>query len=121
MASDLFRSLLIHQATVQRISSEPQDSIGEPEPVWADNEIVDCRFIEKRESIANESVGFLMQEIFLMLVDTGTDVLVDDRITDVTTKSTGASVDTGPFLIHAVLQRNTRVGHHISLNLEKIE
>lgn len=121
MAGDLFKSLMVHTCTVERIAAEPLDSIGYPTPVWAVEGTINCRFIEKQEKRAVPGGGFVMVETILMLMDSAEDVLVEDRITDVVWRDDGTVVNAGPFTIEAVLPRNTFVPHHKSLHLERVD
>jgi len=120
MAGSVFKKNLIHTATVQR-ATLAQDSVGELIPTWADNGTIDCRFVAKSERIADEAVGLQMLESYLLLCNNGEDVFVDDRIANIILKSTGGTVDPGPFTIEAELSRNSTKPHHISLTLERVE
>ena len=120
MADVHFRRQLLHTCTVQR-RTDAQNASGELIPTWADVGDVNCRYVQKQERISNESIGFPMKEQHIMLMDTGEDVVVEDRIVDIVFREDGALVEAGPFSIEAVLLRNSRTRHHISLELERIE
>jgi len=81
-----------------------------------------CRYVQKSESVANESLGFMMKLSDSLLVETGEDVLEADRITDIVEYADeSVIVDAGPFEIESVLGRNSTKAHHISLRLERVE
>jgi hypothetical protein len=120
MASIHFKKHLIHECTVQRNTPATSGS-GEPIPSWADVDTIDCRYIERRERIAAEGIGFMMAEEHLLLCDTGEDVLEEDRVTDITLKSDSSVVDAGPFTVEAALNRSGTAPHHMSFRLERIK
>lgn len=68
-----------------------------------------------------ESVGYQMLEEHILLCSDGEDVIEEDRISTITLKADGTSVDAGPFDIEKKLIRNTKNPHHISFKLERIE
>lgn len=120
MASVHFKKHSIHECTVQR-NTPAASSSGELVPSWADEDTIDCRYVEKRERIAAEGVGFMMLEQHILLCNTGEDVLEEDRITDVTLKSDSSVVDAGPFTVEAKLNRSGAAPHHMSFRLERVE
>ena len=121
MARARFKALLIHQAIVSRATGS-QAADGEIIDTWAGTGTIDCRFIHQAQRRADPSGGFPMVENHVLLCDTGSDVVEADRITTVTFKATGTSVDAGPFTIESVLNRNDdRQGHHMSLQLKRVE
>ena len=117
-----FKRNLIHKCQVQR-NTPTRSTSGEVIPSWADvNPAMRCRYVQKSESIANESLGFMMKQGDLLLVQTGEDVLEADRITDIVEYSDeSVVVAEGPFEIESVLNRSSTKAHHISLRLEGIE
>lgn len=120
MADVHFKRHLIHQCTVQR-RTDTQNTSGEPIPAWADVGNVRCRFVQKQERIADPSTGFPMLESPILLMDTGEDVIEEDRIVDIIFRSDSSSVDAGPFSIESLLGRNSTKRHHLSLKLERVE
>lgn len=121
MASIHFQKKLIHSCTIQR-NTPAQSSSGELIDSWANLATgVDCRYVEKREAFANEAVGFQVSKRHMLLLNSGVDVKDEDRIITILLKSDSSTVDAGPFVVDAVLERNTGSAHHISLELEKIE
>lgn len=120
MANIHFKKHLIHECTVQRNIPAASGS-GELVPSWADSSTIDCRYVEKRERIASEGVGFMMLEQHILLCDTGEDVLEEDRITDITLKSDSSMVDAGPFTVETKLSRSSNAPHHMSFRLERVE
>jgi hypothetical protein len=120
MASVHFRRTLIHQCTVQR-STESQTDTGQVSLAWSDVGVVNCRFVQKQERKADEPQAFVTWQGDLVLMNSGEDVLIEDRLTDIVFRRTGASVDAGPFDIEAVLERNTSAGHHLSLQVERVD
>lgn len=121
MADIHFKKNLIHLCTTQR-TTPAQSSSGEPIDSWANN-LVDqpCRFVFEEERIAQESVGFMMLKVPFMLIDSGVDMIEEDRIINITRVEDSSTIDAGPFTIEAVLKRSSTVRHHIRLNLEKVE
>jgi hypothetical protein len=120
MGSVHYRRRLIHTAVVQR-GTASQSSTGELTDTWSAVGTYWCRFVEKSERIANESVGFQMLEEPLCLFDDDVDVQEEDRVVNVTLRATGAVVDAGPFTIEQLLNRNNTALHHVSAKLERIE
>lgn len=120
MASIHFKKKLIHQCTIQR-NTPVQSTSGELIDSWADVDTVDCRFVQKTETIAQESLSFQMLESPMMLMNAGEDVQEEDRIIDIVWKSDGSNLDTGPYTIESLLMRSTSSAHHLSLLLERIE
>lgn len=122
MAGIHFKKTLIHICTVQR-TTPAQSSTGELIDSWADVGDVDCRYVQKKMDYAIESVSLQEELQHLMLMNNGEDVIEEDRIVDIVRKSDSVSVDTGPFTVESLLERNANMasGHHVSLNLERIE
>lgn len=118
MAGIHFKKKLIHTCTVQR-NTPAQSGSGELIPSWADVGDVDCRYVQKTERIADAALGFPLIKVDLLLMNNGEDVQETDRITDIIFTNGGAVADAGPFFIEALLERNTREGHHISITLER--
>lgn len=120
MAGIHFKKKLIHQCTIQR-TTPVQSSSGEPLDSWATVGTVDCRYVRKKQRVAQESIGFMTLLEDILLMNDSEDVIEEDRIINIVKKSDGSSVDSGPFTIEALLQRNTSDGHHLSLQLERVE
>lgn len=121
MASIHFQKKLIHTCTIQR-NTPAQSGSGEPIASWANSSTgVSCRFVEKSERIAVESVSLQMMEEPILLFDDGVDVVEEDRITNVVLKADSSVVEAGPLTVEAVLKRNTGSAHHIRVNLERVE
>lgn len=120
MASIHFLKKLIHSATVER-ATESRSASGEVILTWAELDDVTCRYVEKSEAVAQESVGFMMGRRHMLLTDEGEDLQEDDRIKDIVLVADGLSVNAGPFRIEAKYLRNTSSGHHLSFNLERVE
>jgi hypothetical protein len=120
MASSHFKRHLIHRCIIER-NTQTQSGSGELIDSWATAGTMDCRYVEKSERIALESVGFMMLEDHQLLCNAGEDVNEEDRITTITLKADDSSIDSGPFSIEEKLIRNTTGAHHISLRLERVE
>ena len=120
MSSVHFKRLLIHQAIVFE-TTPVQSASGELIDSWSVVGTIDCRFVQKREGIASEGVGFMMKQIDRLLCDAGESVVEENQVRSITVKATGASVDVGPFTIEELVQRNDMGAHHLSLRLERIE
>ncbi len=121
MASIHFQKKLIHRCDIQR-ATDAQSGSGELIPTWASIATLrPCRYVEKLERIAQESLGFPMELEHLLLMNDGEDVLVDDRIVNIIQATDSAVVDAGPFTIEQLLIRRTARAHHISMELERIE
>lgn len=120
MAGIHFQKKLVHQCTVQR-STETQTSTGSIERAWAGVDDVNCRFVQKQERDADEPQAFVTWQGDLVLMNSGEDVRIEDRLVDIVWRSDGSGVDAGPFSIEAVLERNTRQGHHLSLQVERVD
>ncbi len=123
MAGIQFQRHLIHQAIIERDSGAGtvQDSFGGIVETFSPVGTVDCRFISKMQRIADESIGLVMVGFNKLLLNTGEDVQVNDQVRTITLKSTGGTVDAGPYMINAVLDRNSTKQHHTALELEKID
>lgn len=120
MAKQVFKKHLIHQCTIER-RTDSQSASGELIPAWTDTNTINCRYVQKRERYADESLGFMMLEQHILLVNDDADVVEEDRITDIVRRRDGITVDAGPFTIESVLDRSTYRPHHISLELERVE
>jgi len=121
MANVHFKKHLIHQCTVER-STPAQSGSGEPIDSWGESPlIINCRYVEKRERIADAALGLMVRESHILLCNTGEDVQEEDRIKDIVLRSDSSSVDAGPFMVRAFLNRSSTEPHHISLELERAE
>lgn len=120
MAGVNFKRHLIHQCTVER-PTYSQDSGGALIPTWSEVDTIDCRYIEKRERIADENKGFMMLEEHRLLCNYGEDIQEADRIKDITLKADDSTVDAGPFTVEEMLARNSSGPHHLSFKLERVE
>jgi len=56
-----------------------------------------------------------------MLFDSSVDVREEDRIITITLRSSGATVDAGPFSIEGAVLRNSTRAHHQSVRLRRVE
>jgi len=106
MANVHFKKHLIHQCTVER-TTPVQSGSGEPVDSWAEVGDINCRYVEKRERIADASLALIVRESHLLLVNTGEDVIEEDRIKDIILRSDSSSVDAGPFTVRALLKRSS--------------
>jgi len=120
MAGPHFKKHLIHQATIQR-TTPVQSGSGELIDAWAAVDTVDCRFVQKEERIASEGVSLQMIQVDLLLMNQGEDILEKDQVIDIVFKSSGASVDAGPFTVESLVGRNSTGSHHLSVRLERVE
>lgn len=120
MAGPHFKKKLIHRAVVQR-STPTRTASGEWVDAWSAVGTIDCRYVQRTDRFADEALGWTMLKSHLLLCNAGEDVEEDDRITSITFKVDGTSVDAGPFDIEGKLERNAGGAHHISLNLERVE
>jgi len=114
MAGPHFKRKLIHQAVVQR-TTQTQNTQGELIDSWGTVGTIDVRYVQQNMRMADEAAGYPMIVNHLLLCNTGEDITEEDRVTNITFKSTGVSVDT------SVLGRNTSKAHHISVKLERVE
>lgn len=116
-----FKRTLIHTCTVER-PSYAQSTSGEPVPSWATvAEDVRCRYVQKQERIAFETISLQMEQRDLLLLLPGADIDEGDRVSDIRLYSDDTLVDAGPFTVEARLTRNARAARHISVQLERIE
>lgn len=122
MARRWFKGRLTHTCTVERDSGTAQSASGEIQESWADVGTMAGRFVEVRERVASEGVGFAMLKTDLWVCDAGADVAVDDRIYDIE-DTDGDAIEAGCFTIEELLQRRDIKGdvHHLSLVLERVE
>ena len=121
MASIHFQKTLIHRCDIQR-KVDVQSGSGELIPTWTSIDTQrPCRYVEKLERIAQESLGFPMVLEHLLLMDSGEDVQVDDRIVNIVQDDCTTPVDAGPFTIEQLLIRRTTGAHHLSMELERVE
>lgn len=125
MAGVHFKSKLIHTCTIER-ATHTRDAIGGVIPEsqfagsWAvSSSAVACRYVEKREQKSSENTGFPTEYEHMLLFNTGVDLLITDRISNIALSGTALGV--GTFAIERVLQRNTGANHHISVRLELVE
>jgi hypothetical protein len=114
--------LFTHKCSVQRHNGAT-NYLNEPDPTgWqVQQTAVPCRFKDniQREPEA-QSAGILLSP-YLLIVQTGTDVLPTDRITDIITPD---GVEAGPFRVaEGPYKRRDGRGatRHLSLGLEKTE
>ena len=116
-----FKRNLIHTCTVERPTST-QSSSGEPIPAWESiTTLTRCRYIQKQERVASEGMSLQMQQVDMLLLERATDIIEEDRISDIALYVGDVVVDTGPFTVESVLGRNSASAHHISVRLERIE
>lgn len=122
MARRWFTGRMTHTCTIERDSGTAQSASGEIQESWSDAGTMAGRFVETRERVASEGVGFAMLKTHLWLCDAGADVAVDDRITDIE-DADGDTIDAGPFTIEELLRRRGIDGdvHHLTLVLERVE
>ncbi len=113
-----FKRHLIHTATVRRPTSSQTDS-GELQFSWADVGTVVCRFVESREGVASESVGFAMQKIAYLLTAQGEDIQEEDEVYNIVDADSN-SVVTGAYTIEGKLTRRRRSAHHMRFRLERV-
>ncbi len=116
-----FQKTLIHRCDIER-KVDIQSESGELIPTWTSIDTQrPCRYVEKLERIAQESLGFPMELEHLLLMNNGEDVQVDDQILNIVQDDCTTVVDAGPFTIEQLLIRRTGSAHHISMELERIE
>ena len=120
MAGIHFKRQLIHAADVLE-TTPVQSTSGELIDAWTTARSINCRLVQKQESIALESLSFQMREVPRLLCNAGEDVVEEDRIANVTLRSDSSVIDAGPFQINEVLTRSSTGNHHMSLRLERIE
>ena len=122
MARQWLKHRFTHSCMVERDGGTAQSASGEPQESWSDVGTMAGRFVEEREGIASPSEGFVMVKAHSWLCNTGEDVAVDDRITDIE-DADGDTIEAGPFTIEEILSRRDIKGntHHLSLKLERVE
>lgn len=114
---------LIHTCNIEEFSGSALPT-GEIQKTWSvksGGSCVPCRYVRNVETWADEEDGLqraLRDKVFLK-----SDVTIasQDRITNVILKSSGGTVDAGPFKILATLNRNAARLRHITLEVEKID
>ena len=114
-----FTRQLVHTCAIERVQQD-RDDIGGLRDTWVDYlSGQPCRYVEKEEKYADETVGLITQVIPRLLLSTGLTInSVTDRVKDITVED-GSTI--GPFNILEVLTRRGPKGqNHISLKLEKI-
>jgi len=109
---------LIHRCTIQR-GAKAITAYRNDARTWSDHLLdVPCRLVEKAQRVfSHERAQLVVVTTYTLLLPRETDVIPDDRITQITEGKT--TVDAGPFTIKAVLTRRTRSPHHLSLALER--
>ena len=122
MASIHFQRHLIHTCEVWRGSASQSVSDGEVTFSYALAGTYPCRYVERRENIARESVGFPMRETTRILFNTGVDIREEDQVRAVKLTADGSVVEAGPLTVEELLKRSQTPGrHHISVKMERIE
>lgn len=118
-----FQQRLSHSCMVQRDSGTSQSLSGEIGTSWADSGTRrPCRYVERRETFANESGGAITLKTRLLLMNGTSDVITEDRIVDIW-DNTDTLIDAGPFTVEdlAVRRRTDGTVHHLSLRIERVE
>lgn len=114
-----FHKWLIHRCIIQKVTTT-QLSTGElSEAYTTRTSAVECRFVAKRQQYANESTGEQRLFDYLLLLRNDQTIETTDRITSITLN--GGSVDTGPYKVIGVLNRNAMTTRHKSVALEKVK
>ena len=122
MASIHFKRHLIHNCVIYRGSATQGTATGEVTFSYTSQGSFDCRYVERREAIANEGVGFPMQEITRILFNSGVDIREEDQVRNITLKADSSLIEAGPLTVEELLKRNQTPGrHHISVKMERIE
>lgn len=115
-----FGDHLLHTCTIQRADKTQMDAYQQAKPVWADLETgIACRLVERTQRIVNdERTQLTAVTAFTLLLPAGTDILEDDRVTDLA--DGGVVFDAGPYHVTAVLRRRAWAEHHVSVALERV-
>lgn len=106
---------LIHRCDIER-ATKLNDPYQNAKLSWTTQaEDVPCRLVASAQRIiSTDRTQFTVVSTFKLLLPLGTDVIEDDRITNI------VDVDGGPFTVKAVLARRSRAVHHITLELERV-
>jgi len=101
---------LASDVTIQR-GTQTLDPYGNASLSWYDVGQAPGRLVEKRERVwSNERAEAAVVTAYLLLVPAGTDVAERDRV----------QVDGVTYTVAALLARNARAAHHLSLTLERV-
>jgi hypothetical protein len=101
---------LIHQAVIER-GTEHLDAYGDNVPEWGTVWYGRCRLVEKQERVWNDvRAESAVVTRYLLLLPVTADVDERDRVT----------VNDVVYTVTARLTRNTRVGHHFSVDLQVV-
>ncbi len=123
MASVHFKRHLIHRCTVMS-GSATQATATDGEVTFAYGTLgtFDCRYVQRVQRWANESIGFPMKREDRVLFNTGVAIKEEDHIINITLKTDSSLVEAGPLSVEELLGRNQTPGkHHISVKVEYIE
>ena len=120
-ASVHLRRHLIHNCVIERGSATRSTTSGEVAYVYTSQGSFDCRYVERNERIADEGAALQMMEETRLMLPNGTDIQEQDRVTDITLKSSGSAIEPGPMYVEELIKRNSTGPHHIWVKLERIE
>lgn len=110
---------LIHRCDIERGRSI-QDAYNHEVTTWHTHLTgVRCRLVAKAQRVADSVSGeFPVVNSYLLLLPTGTDVTIGDRVSNVVDEAN--ETDTSSYRIESVLKRRARAVRHISVVLEKV-
>ena len=105
-------SWFIHSGQVQR-STQTTDAYNNAKLTYANQgDPIPGRLVEKQQRIwSDERKESVVVSVYLWLTSPNADLLERDRLI----------VDSSTFTVTSRLIRNRRTGHHISMDLERIE
>jgi hypothetical protein len=114
-----FDSWLIHTATVQH-ATDVDNAYGNSTPAWeTDPQVIECRFIERRERIfGDRDAQSMAVTAYTLLVGPDADILERDRISSVTFED--GTVQAGVYVVKSLLERRGTSRRHKSAELERI-
>lgn len=103
-------SWLSSDVGIQR-GTQTLDAYGNAVLDWYDVALVPGRLVEKRERVwVSERAEAMVVTNYLLLVPAGTDVQERDRV----------MIGDVAYVVMALLERNARAAHHLSLTLDKV-
>ncbi len=103
-------SWLSDDVTIQR-GTQTLDAYGNASLSWYDVAHVPGRLVTKRSRVwSDERAEALLVTTYLLLLPAGTDVQERDRV----------DVEGTTYTVAALLPRNGRAAHHLSLTLERV-
>lgn len=108
----------IHRCNTQR-AEQTLDAYQNAVATWRDvNVEVPCRLVAKAQQVYSDvQAQFFTLTTYTVLLPAGTDILPEDRVTDVVLED--GTTDAGPFSVNAVLVRRGRAAHHVSVSVTR--